>query len=54
LIEHAKQGGGADNITCMMLRVVEAAPADIVEPAVANEPVAVAEEIELTPPSIEP
>jgi serine/threonine protein phosphatase PrpC len=24
LIDHAKRGGGADNITCMMLRVVEA------------------------------
>ena len=23
LIDHAKQRGGADNITCMMLRVVE-------------------------------
>jgi serine/threonine protein phosphatase PrpC len=32
LIEHAKQGGGADNITCMMLRVVEVAPADATEP----------------------
>jgi serine/threonine protein phosphatase PrpC len=27
LIDHAKVGGGVDNITCMMLRVVEAAPA---------------------------
>jgi serine/threonine protein phosphatase PrpC len=48
LIEHAKQGGGADNITCMMLRVVEPAPVDVAEPADA------AEEVELTPPSIEP
>jgi protein phosphatase len=23
LIEHAKQGGGADNITCMLLRVID-------------------------------
>jgi protein phosphatase len=38
LIEHAKQGGGADNITCMMLRVVEAPPADGSEPADAAEP----------------
>jgi serine/threonine protein phosphatase PrpC len=41
LIEHAKQGGGADNITCMMLRVVEAAP------------VVGAEEVEISPPAIE-
>ncbi len=41
LIELAKQGGGADNITCMMLRVVEAAPA------------VAAEEVELSPPAIE-
>ena len=41
LIEHAKQGGGADNITCMMLRVVEAAPD------------AAAEEVEFSPPAIE-
>jgi serine/threonine protein phosphatase PrpC len=27
LIEHAKQGGGADNITCILLRANEAAPA---------------------------
>ena len=26
LIDHAKRGGGADNITCMMLRVVETPP----------------------------
>ena len=31
LIEHAKQRGGADNITCVMLRVVDPAPP--VEPA---------------------
>ena len=37
LIDHAKQGGGVDNITCMMLRAVEAAP------AVATE------EVELSP-----
>jgi len=37
LIDHAKRGGGADNITCMMLRVVEA-------PAAAEEELA-AEEI---------
>jgi protein phosphatase len=47
LIDHAKQGGGADNITCMMLRVVEAVPADSAEPAVASE------EVEFSPPSIE-
>jgi protein phosphatase len=41
LIEHAKQGGGVDNITCMMLRVVEVAPA----PA--------PEEVEFSPPAIE-
>jgi protein phosphatase len=29
LIDHAKRGGGADNITCMMLRVVEVPPAAI-------------------------
>lgn len=28
LIEHAKERGGADNITCMMLRVVERSAAD--------------------------
>jgi protein phosphatase len=60
LIEHAKQGGGADNITCMMLRVVEAAPveasdaADFAEPAVAAEPAGDAEEVEVSPPAIEP
>jgi protein phosphatase len=48
LIEHAKQGGGADNITCMMLRVVETAPADSAEPADG------AEEVEFSPPAIEP
>jgi len=42
LIDHAKQGGGVDNITCMMLRVVEAAPAEVA-----------AEEVELSPPAIE-
>lgn len=47
LIDHAKQRGGADNITCMMLRVVEAVPADSAEPAVASE------EVEFSPPSIE-
>jgi serine/threonine protein phosphatase PrpC len=31
LIDHAKRGGGADNITCMMLRVVEAQPAPELE-----------------------
>jgi serine/threonine protein phosphatase PrpC len=31
LIDHAKQRGGADNITCMMLRVVEPPPAAAVE-----------------------
>jgi len=41
LIDHAKQGGGVDNITCMMLRVVEIATA----PA--------PEQVELSPPSIE-
>ncbi len=41
LIEHAKQGGGVDNITCMMLRVVEVAPS----PA--------PEEVEFSPPAIE-
>lgn len=41
LIEHAKQGGGVDNITCMMLRVIEVAPT----PA--------PEEVEFTPPAIE-
>jgi protein phosphatase len=40
LIDHAKAGGGVDNITCMMLRVVEAAPA-------------VDEEVVLTPPAVE-
>jgi protein phosphatase len=42
LIDHAKQGGGVDNITCMMLRVVEAAPAAVA-----------AEEVELSPPALE-
>ncbi len=41
LIEFAKQGGGVDNITCMMLRVVEVAPT----PA--------PEEVEFSPPAIE-
>jgi serine/threonine protein phosphatase PrpC len=41
LIEHAIRGGGVDNITCMMLRVVEAAP------------VPAAIEVELSPPAIE-
>ncbi|MDR3773073.1 MAG: Stp1/IreP family PP2C-type Ser/Thr phosphatase [Terracidiphilus sp.] len=41
LIEHAKQGGGVDNITCMLLRAVEVAPA----PA--------PEEVEFSPPAIE-
>jgi serine/threonine protein phosphatase PrpC len=47
LIEHAKQGGGVDNITSMMLRVVEAAPTLAPEPSLAPE------EAELTPPAIE-
>lgn len=47
LIDHAKAGGGVDNITCMMLRVVEAAPAVGEEPAVAGE------EVELLPPAVE-
>jgi len=47
LIDHAKKGGGVDNITCMMLRVVEAAP------VVAAEPVVAGEEAELSPPSVE-
>jgi protein phosphatase len=42
LIDHAKQGGGVDNITCMMLRAVEVAPP------------AVLEEVEFSPPAIEP
>jgi protein phosphatase len=66
LIEHAKQGGGADNITCMMLRVVEASPADAAESdataepdataesADAAEPAGSAEEVEVSPPAIEP
>jgi protein phosphatase len=54
LIEHAKQGGGADNVTCMMLRVMEAAPADVAETAGAEEQADAAEEIEFTPPAIEP
>ena len=41
LIEFAKQGGGVDNITCMMLRVVEVAPA------------AAPEEVEFSLPAIE-
>jgi len=41
LIEHAKQGGGIDNITCMMLRVVEVAPTPLPE------------EVEFSPPAIE-
>ncbi len=41
LIEHAKQGGGVDNITCMMLRVVEVAPT------------LAPEEVEFSPPAIE-
>ncbi len=41
LIDHAKRGGGVDNITCMMLRVVEVAPT----PA--------PEEVEFSPPAIE-
>jgi protein phosphatase len=36
LIDHAKRGGGADNITCMMLRVVEA-PTEVM--AAAQSPV---------------
>jgi len=62
LIEHAKVRGGVDNITCMMLRVVEvdasialeepAVPAE--EPAVVTEEAAgLAEEIEVSPPAIE-
>jgi serine/threonine protein phosphatase PrpC len=39
LIEHAKQRGGADNITCMMLRVVER-PAESADYALA-EPVVI-------------
>jgi protein phosphatase len=31
LIEHAKRGGGADNITCILLRAIEAAPGADVE-----------------------
>jgi serine/threonine protein phosphatase PrpC len=54
LIEHAKHGGGADNITCMMLRVVEAAAADVAETAGAEEQADAAEEVEFTPPSTEP
>jgi len=41
LIDYAKQGGGVDNITCMMLRVVEAAPT------------LVSEEVEFSAPAIE-
>jgi protein phosphatase len=41
LIEHAKQRGGADNITCVMLRAVQA-------PLVAQE------EVETNPPAMEP
>lgn len=41
LIEHAKRGGGVDNITCVMLRAVEAAPAEATE------------EVEAPPPPIE-
>ncbi len=41
LIEHAKQGGGVDNITCMMLRVVDVGTT------------AAPEEVELSPPSME-
>ena len=37
LIDHAKRGGGADNITCMMLRVVEAPSATEPETASAAE-----------------
>jgi len=32
LIEHAKQSGGVDNITCMMLRAVEMPAADALIP----------------------
>lgn len=41
LIEHAKQGGGVDNITCMMLRVVEIPLQGTFE------------EVETSPPTIE-
>jgi serine/threonine protein phosphatase PrpC len=41
LIDHAKQGGGVDNVTCMMLRVVEAT-------AGARQ-----QEVELSPPAVE-
>lgn len=47
LIEHAKQGGGADNITCVMLRAIEATPPVEAAPAV------VPEEVEVSPPSTE-
>ena len=47
LIEHAKRGGGVDNITCMMLRVVEAVP-----PEISEEP-GTSEEAEMPPPTIE-
>ncbi len=38
LIEFAKQGGGVDNITCMMLRLVEVAPAPVHEEVEASQP----------------
>jgi serine/threonine protein phosphatase PrpC len=37
LIDHAKRGGGADNITCMMLRVVESPSAPALETVPAAE-----------------
>jgi serine/threonine protein phosphatase PrpC len=52
LIDHAKAGGGVDNITCMMLRVVEAAPALAVEAVVAAEEVVSIDEAELSPPAV--
>ncbi len=37
LIDHAKQRGGADNITCMMLRAVERQPAESIPADTAEE-----------------
>lgn len=37
LIEHAKQEGGADNITCLLLRVTEVAGAEV--PAAETQPI---------------
>jgi protein phosphatase len=49
LIELAKQRGGADNITCIMLRVVEPAHATVPEEFDMSSSPAGAEEVEMSP-----